>query len=75
MVKELGIANEVKYKTERYPSAAALMERVGAGEGNQIGFGQIHAIRRFFAHGVVVVGPLLQELSNTMTYVVAITNL
>ena len=64
MIKELGIANQVKNKTKRYPSAAALMERVGTGQGNEIGFGQIPAIRRFSGHGVVVVGPLPQELSN-----------
>ena len=75
MIKELGIENQVKNKTERYPSAAALMERVGAGQGNEIGFGQIPAIRRFSGHGVVVVGPLPQELSNTTTYVAAITSL
>ena len=40
-----------------------------------MGFGQIAAIRRFSGHGVVVVGPLPQELSNTTTYVAAITNL
>ena len=50
------------------------MERVGAGQGNEIGFGQIPAIRRFSGHGVVVVGPLPQELSNTTTYVAAITS-
>ena len=74
MIKVLGIANQVKNKTERYPSAAALMERVGAGQDNEIGFGQIPAIRRFSGHGVVVVSPLHQELSNTTTYVAAITN-
>jgi len=75
MIKELGIANQVKNKTERYPSAPTLMERVGAGQGNEIGFGPIPAIRRFSGHGVVVVGPLSQELSNTTTDVAAITSL
>ena len=75
LIKELGIAYQVENKTERYPSAAALMDRVGAGQGNEIGFGQIPAIRRFAGHGVVVVGPLLQELNNTTTYVAAITSL
>ena len=74
MIKVLGIENQVKNKTERYPSAAPLMESVGAGQGNEIGFGQIPAIRRFSGHGVVVVGPLPQELSNTTTYVAAITS-
>ena len=73
MIKVLGIANQVKNKTERYPSAAALMESVGTGQGNEIGFGQIPAIRRFSGHGVGVVGPLPQETSNT-TYVAAITS-
>ena len=53
------------------------MERVGTGQGNEIGFVQIPAIRirRFSWHGVVVVCPLSRELSNTTTYVSAITNL
>ncbi len=75
MIKELGIENQVKNKTERYPSAAALMERVGAGQGNEIGFGQIAAIRRFSGQGAVLVGPLPHELSNTTTYVAALTSL
>ena len=75
MIKKLGIANQVKNKTERYPNAAALMERVGAGQGNEIGFGQIPAIRRFSGYGMVVVGTLPQELRNTTTYVAAITSL
>ena len=50
------------------------MEKVGAGQGNEIGFVQIPAIRRFSGYGVVVC-PLSRELSNTTTYVAAITNL
>jgi hypothetical protein len=63
MIKVLGIVNQVKNKTERYPSAPALMERAGAGQGNEIGFGQIPSIRRFSGHGVVVVGPYLKNLA------------
>ena len=32
MIKELGIANQVKNKTERYSNAAALLERVDDGQ-------------------------------------------
>ena len=32
MIKELGIANQGKNKTERHPNAVVLMERVSAGQ-------------------------------------------
>jgi molybdate transport system substrate-binding protein len=74
MIDGLGLTNDVEAKTERFPSAAALMERIGKGQGNEIGFGQIPAIRRLSEHGVVVVAPLPDELSNTTTYVAAVTD-
>lgn len=74
MIEGLGIADEVAAKTERFPSAAALMERIGKGQGNEIGFGQIPAIRRLSDHGVVVVAPLPDELRNTTTYVAGLTD-
>jgi ABC-type molybdate transport system substrate-binding protein len=74
MIDGLGIADDVAAKTERFPNAAALMERVGKGQGTEIGFGQIPAIRRLSEHGVVVVAPLPDEVNNTTTYVAGITN-
>jgi molybdate transport system substrate-binding protein len=74
MIDGLGITGDVAAKTERFPSAAALMERIGKGQGNEIGFGQIPAIRRLSEHGVVVVAPLPNELSNTTTYVAGAIN-
>ena len=72
MIDGLGIADDVAAKTERFPSAAALMERIGKGQGNEIGFGQIPAIRRLSEHGVVVVASLPTELGNTTTYVAGV---
>ena len=69
MIEGLGIAKQIADRTERLPSAARLMERIGAGQGNEIGFGQIPAIRRLAEHGVVVVGPLPEALGNTTSYV------
>ena len=74
MIDELGLTDDVAAKTERFPSAAALMERIGKGHGNEIGFGQIPAIRRLSDHGVMVVAPLPDELSNTTTYAAAVTD-
>lgn len=74
MIDGLGIADDVAAKTERLASAAALMERIGKGQGNEIGFGQIPAIRRLSEHGVVVVASLPTELGNTTTYVAGVIN-
>ena len=74
MIDGLDIADDVAAKTERFPSAAALMERVGKGQGTEIGFGQIPAIRRLSEHGVVVVASLPTELGNTTTYVAGVIN-
>jgi molybdate transport system substrate-binding protein len=75
MIKELGIAGDVADKTEVFPNASELMKRIGRGQGKEIGFGQIPAIRRLSEHGVVLVGPLPDELKNTTTYVAAATNI
>jgi molybdate transport system substrate-binding protein len=69
MIVSLGIADQIGDRTERLPSAARLMERIGKGQGKEIGFGQIPAIRRLADHGVVVVGPLPEALGNTTSYV------
>ncbi len=69
MIEGLGVANQIAHKTERLPSAAKLMERIGNGQGKEIGFGQIPAIKRLSEHGVVVVGPLPDGLRKTTTYV------
>jgi ABC-type molybdate transport system substrate-binding protein len=74
MIDGLGIADDVAAKTERFPSAAALMLRIGKGQGNEIGFGQIPAIRRLSKHGILVVAPLPDELSNTTPYVAGAIN-
>ena len=44
MIVSLGIADQIGDRTERLPSAARLMERIGKGQGKEIGFGQIPAI-------------------------------
>lgn len=74
MIEGLGIAECVADKTERLPSAALLMERIGKGAGTEIGFGQIPAVKRLSEHGVVVVGPLPEGLRKTTTYVAGVIN-
>jgi len=73
MIKRLGIADDVSGKTELFPSASQLMKRIGRGEGREIGFGQIPAIRRLSSHGVVLAGPLPEGLKNTTTYIAGST--
>ena len=73
MIKRLGIAEDVSDKTELFPSALQLMKRIGRGNGREIGFGQIPAIRRLSSHGVVLAGPLPEGLINTTTYIAGST--
>ena len=73
MIKRLGIAEDVSDKTELFPSALQLMKRIGRGNGREIGFGQIPAIRRLSSHGVVLAGPLPEGLKNTTTYIAGST--
>ncbi len=73
MIKRLGIAEDVSDKTELFPSALQLMKRIGRGNGREIGFGQIPAIRRLSSHGVVLAGPLPGGLKNTTTYIAGST--
>ena len=73
MIKRLGIAEDVSDKTELFPSALQLMKRIGRGNGREIGFGQIPAIRRLSSHGVVLAGQLPEGLKNTTTYIAGST--
>lgn len=73
MVETLGIADAVAAKTERLPSAGEVMKRLAAGEGAEIGFGQVPAIRRLAEAGVDLVGPLPGGLGHTTSYAAALT--
>jgi molybdate transport system substrate-binding protein len=68
LFERLGIAEEIKAKTTRYPNGERVMEHVIHGKGNEIGFGAITEIKLFEPKGLKLVGPLPAEVQNYTTY-------
>ena len=58
MLRDIGVADRIAATTVRLPSGAAVMERLGASLGNEIGFTMISEIRLGELHGGSLVGPL-----------------
>ncbi len=65
---DLGLADQLKAKTTRYPNGAAVLEHVIAGKGREIGFGAITEIRLYTSKGLQFVGPLPAEVQNYTAY-------
>ena len=72
LLERLGIANEVKAKTTRYPDGAAVCEHVIKGKGNEIGVVPITEIMVYTQKGLQLVGPLPAEVQNYTTYTAGI---
>lgn len=68
MIESLGIGDQVKAKTTRYPDGASVIEHVAKGKGNEIGFGAIPEVKLGEPKGVKLVGPLPADLQNYTTY-------
>lgn len=68
LLERLGIAAEVKAKAVRFPDGAAVMERVLAGTGVEIGLGAITEIHLYADRGLVFVGPLPDAVQNYTAY-------
>ena len=71
MIEKLGVAEQVKPKTTRYPDGASVISHVAKGKGNEIGFGAIPEIKQGEPEGVKLVGPLPADLQNYTTYAAA----
>ena len=65
---ELGILDQLKPKTTRYPNGAPVMEHVINGKGNEIGFGAITEIGMYEPKGLKLAGPLPAEVQNYTSY-------
>ena len=65
---EMGILEQLKPKTTRYPDGASVMEHVIKGKGNEIGFGAITEIRAYESKGLRLVGPLPASIQNYTSY-------
>jgi molybdate transport system substrate-binding protein len=72
LFERLGVAEQLKAKTTRYPNGEAVMEHVIKGKGNEIGFGAITEIKQFESKGLKLVGPLPAEVQNYTGYAAAL---
>lgn len=69
LLERLGVAEEARAKTIRFPDAGAVMRHLAASKTpKEIGFGQITAILLHADTGVKLVGPLPKEIENVTTY-------
>jgi molybdate transport system substrate-binding protein len=68
MFERIGVGDQIKAKTQRYPTGEAVMMHIINGKGNEIGFGAITEIKQFEPKGAKLVGPLPAELQNYTTY-------
>jgi molybdate transport system substrate-binding protein len=68
LLERLGLAEQAKPKTTRYPDGAAVMEHLLRGKGREIGFGAITEILLYREKGLRLVGPLPPEIQNFTNY-------
>lgn len=68
----MGIGEQIKPKTTRYPTGDAVMEHLIKGTGNELGFGPVTEIKLFESRGVKLVGPLPSEIQNYTVYEAAL---
>jgi molybdate transport system substrate-binding protein len=68
LFEHLGIAEQLKAKTVRYPDAAAVLEHIRKGKGDEIGLGATTVIIESKSKGLKFVGPLPPGIQNYTTY-------
>ena len=68
LFERLGIAAQLKPKTTRYPDAAAVLNHISKGHGNEIGLGATTVIIEGESIGLKFVGPLPAEIQNYTAY-------
>jgi molybdate transport system substrate-binding protein len=69
----LGIGDQLKAKSTRYPDAAAVLNHIGNGKGYEIGLGATTVIIEGQSQGLQFVGPLPAEIQNYTTYAATVT--
>lgn len=72
LFEKLGIGERLKAKTTRYPDAAAVLDHISKGEGDEIGLGATTVIIEGQSRGLRFVGPLPDEIQNYTTYMAAV---
>src|SRR5262245_61868024 len=69
LFERIGIGDQLKPKTTRYPNGDAVMNHIIKGKGKEIGFGAITEIKMFEAKGQLkLVGPLPADVQNYTSY-------
>jgi molybdate transport system substrate-binding protein len=68
----LGIGNDLKAKSTRYPDFAAVLDHVSKGKGWEVGLGATTVIIENESRGVKFAGPLPAEIQNYTTYAAGI---
>ena len=72
LFEQLGVFDQIKPKTTRYPDGASVMEHVIKGKGAEMGFGAITEVRMYEPKGLKFVGPLPAEIQNYTSYEAAL---
>ena len=68
LFQRLGLAEELKARTKRYPDGDAVMHHLIKGSGREVGFGAITEILLYKDKGLRFVAPLPREVQNYTTY-------
>ena len=68
MLRDIGVADQISVTTVHLPSGAAVMARLGASHGNEIGFTMVSEIRLGEVHGGSLVGPLPAAVQRYTVY-------
>jgi molybdate transport system substrate-binding protein len=68
LFERIGIAEQIKARTTRYPNGEDVMEHIIKGKGNELGFGAITEIKLFEPKGLKLVGPLPPDIQNYTSY-------
>jgi len=68
LFERIGIAEQIKAKTTRYPNGEDVMDHIIKGKGNELGFGAITEIKLFEPKGLKLVGPLPPDIQNYTSY-------
>ena len=68
LFERIGIAEQIKAKTTRYPNGEDVMDHIIKGKGNELGFGAIPEIKLFEPKGLKLVGPLPPDIQNYTSY-------
>jgi molybdate transport system substrate-binding protein len=74
LFERIGIAEQIKARTTRYPRGEDVMDHIIKGRGNELGFGAITEIKLFEPKGVKLVGPLPPDIQNYTRYGAALTS-